>query len=112
MINHLISPFTKGIIFAVIGAVMFSSKAIFIKLSYIENVHFMALLLLRGIFSIPIFLGIATFEGRKKDRYRLKKMDIFMMLLLGFLGYYLSSVLDFYGLQFIPASLERVILYV
>ena len=112
MINHLISPFTKGIIFAVIGAVMFSSKAIFIKLSYIENVHFMALLLLRGIFSIPIFLGIAIFEGRKKDRYPLKKMDIAMMLLLGFLGYYLSSVLDFYGLQFIPASLERVILYV
>ena len=91
---------------------MFSAKAIMVKLGYRYNVDTVTLLLLRMVFALPFYLVIAVRENRKKDTIRLSSKDYWSILLLGFIGYYLASFFDFYGLQFISASLERLILFV
>jgi drug/metabolite transporter (DMT)-like permease len=111
MIKFISPSFTRGILLAVTGAVLFSSKSIFIKVGYGLDATPMTLLALRGGVAVPIFAVMAWYEERRLNRYRLKRNDIGAIIGLGFLGYYLSSVLNFYGLMFISASLERVILY-
>ena len=91
---------------------MFSAKAIMVKLGYRYNVDTVTLLLLRMVFALPFYLVIAVRENRKKDTIRLSSKDYWSIVLLGFIGYYLASFFDFYGLQFISASLERLILFV
>lgn len=96
---------------AIVGAILFSSKAIFIKLGYAIAIPTLDLLFLRGLFSVPFFMMILTFLYYKNLQTSLSKKDVIQLIGLGFIGYYLSSVLDFYGLHYIPASIERLILY-
>ena len=99
-----------GVIFAVLAAVGSSGKAIFIKLAYQDHVDAITLLALRMGFSVPFFIGVA-FWAQRRNSASLSKHDRFMVLGLGLIGYYLSSFLDFFGLQFISAGLERLILF-
>jgi len=106
-----ISGFVKplGVICAILAAVGFSGKAILVKLAYPEGITAVPLLALRMLFSAPIFLIIATLEARKAQK--LSSTDLFKITGLGFVGYYLSSLFDFMGLQHISAGLERLILF-
>jgi drug/metabolite transporter (DMT)-like permease len=61
------------------------------------------------LFALPLFLGLAWWSGRGKPA--LTRRDWRVVIGLGFSGYYLASTLDFAGLQYISASLERLILY-
>ncbi|MEY4267687.1 MAG: hypothetical protein RIS90_2222, partial [Pseudomonadota bacterium] len=99
----------RGLALATIGAVAFSGKAIIIKLAYRHGVDAVTLLMLRMLFSLPLFLALAWWAGRGQPA--LTAHDWRVVLGLGFLGYYLASFLDFAGLQYISAGLERVILY-
>src|SRR5210317_1814375 len=101
-----------GAIIGITGIVMFSAKAIMVKLGYRYDVDTVTLLLLRMVFALPFYLVIAVRENRKNDTIRLSSKDYWSIVLLGFIGYYLASFFDFYGLQFISASLERLILFV
>jgi drug/metabolite transporter (DMT)-like permease len=91
------------------GAVAFSGKAIIIKLAYRHDVDAVTLIMLRMLFALPLFIALALWAGRGKPA--LTARDWCMVAALGFSGYYLASFLDFVGLQYISASLERLILY-
>ncbi|MCB5190692.1 DMT family transporter [Methylobacillus arboreus] len=98
-----------GVLFALLSAVGFSAKAIFVKLAYIEPVDAVTLLALRMAFSVPFFV-LAMFWGRE-DGAAMRSHDWLAVLVLGLVGYYLASFLDFLGLQYISAGLERLILF-
>ena len=98
-----------GLLFAAGGAVAFSGKAIIIKLAYRYGVDAVTLLALRMLFALPTFVALAWWAGRGKPA--LVWRDKLAVLGLGFCGYYLASTLDFLGLAYISASLERLILY-
>lgn len=100
-----------GALLAIAGIVMFSAKAIMVKLGYRYDVDALTLLLLRMLFALPFYLAIAVRETKKANAYKITRKDILFIFALGFLGYYVASYFDFYGLQFISASLERLILF-
>jgi drug/metabolite transporter (DMT)-like permease len=99
-----------GVIFALLAAVGFSAKAILVKLAYLDSVDAVTLLALRMVFSVPFFIGVAIW-ARRHHAEPLNMHDRLLVLGLGFVGYYLSSYLDFLGLQYISAGLERLILF-
>jgi drug/metabolite transporter (DMT)-like permease len=98
-----------GLLFAVVGAIAFSGKAIIVKLAYRYGVDAVTLIMLRMLFALPIFAVMAWWASRGKAP--LQPREWAGVAGLGVLGYYLSSFLDFAGLQYISASLERLILY-
>ena len=100
-----------GLTFAVLGAVGFSFKAILIKLAYPYGVDAVTLLALRMGLSLPFFLALGWADQRRRQPVPLAGRDWGLMLGLGFSGYYLASYLDFLGLQYISAALERLILF-
>ncbi len=99
-----------GLAFAVAGAVGFSFKAILVKLAYRHGVDAETLLALRMAFSLPFFLVMGAL-ARKKAGFALDARDWLWMAGLGLFGYYLASYLDFLGLNYISAALERLILF-
>jgi drug/metabolite transporter (DMT)-like permease len=98
-----------GLLLASLGAVAFSGKAIIIKLAYRYGVDAVTLIMYRMLFALPLFLLLAWHAGRGKSS--LTGRDWRTILGLGFCGYYLASFLDFAGLAYVSASLERLILY-
>jgi drug/metabolite transporter (DMT)-like permease len=94
---------------AVAGAIAFSGKAIIVKLAYRHGVDAVTLIMLRMLFALPLFLGMAWWSSRGKPA--ISRADWLGIVGLGVSGYYLASFLDFAGLQYISASLERLILY-
>jgi len=98
-----------GIALAGIAAFGFSFKAILIKLAYPYGVDAVTLLALRMIFALPIFLYVGFNASRSMPP--LARRDWLMVLILGLLGYYGASILDFLGLQYVSAGLERLILF-
>jgi drug/metabolite transporter (DMT)-like permease len=105
--------FISGIVIALLGAVCFSTKAIFVKLAYRETtVDAVTLLALRMIFSLPFFVVSAIASSRKSDNVKFTGKQWFYVALVGCLGYYVSSFLDFLGLQYISAGMERLVLFI
>jgi drug/metabolite transporter (DMT)-like permease len=100
-----------GVMLAVVGIVMFSAKAVLVKLAYGYGVDAVSLLLLRMVFALPIYLLIGLRQWRSVGT-GLRAKDHLALIVLGIVGYYLASYFDFYGLQFITASLERLILFI
>ena len=101
--------FSSGLLLAAAGSIAFSGKAIIVKLAYRHGVDAVTLVMYRMLFALPMFLAMALWAGRGKPA--LTARDWLGILGLGFCGYYLSSFLDFWGLEYISASLERLILY-
>ncbi len=115
---ELARPATKnvanGLALAAAGAVAFSGKAIIVKLAYRYGVDAVTLIMLRMVFALPFFLTMAWWAGRPRAGVTpvpLSRKDAAGIFGLGLTGYYLASFLDFAGLQFVTASLERLILY-
>lgn len=101
--------FGSGLALAAAGSIAFSAKAIIVKLAYRHGVDAVTLIMYRMLFALPLFVALAWWAGRGKEA--LTRKDYGVIAGLGFSGYYLASFLDFAGLQFISASLERLILY-
>jgi drug/metabolite transporter (DMT)-like permease len=100
-----------GIAMAIAGVVCFSLRPILIKLAYGYVVDPVTLLALRMIFSLPFFLAAAAWVGRDARRAPLTRADAWAIVVLGFVGYYFASFVDFLGLQYISAGLGRLILF-
>lgn len=99
-----------GIALAVLAALGFSFKAIFVKLAYAAaSVDAVTLLSLRMVFALPVFLWVGFAASRSAPS--LTRRDWRVLIVLGLLGYYGASILDFIGLQYISAGLERLILF-
>ncbi|OWL90314.1 DMT family transporter [Halopseudomonas aestusnigri] len=110
MTRTALTPRQTGMLLAVLAAFGFSFKAIFVKLAYLVGpVDAITLLSLRMLFSLPMFLlsGYAYLRTGP----RLNRKDWALLIFLGLTGYYGASILDFAGLQYISAGLERVILF-
>ncbi len=103
------SHLASGLLLASLGSVAFSGKAIIVKLAYRYGVDAVTLIMYRMLFALPLFLALAWWSSRGKAS--LTGRDWAGVVGLGFSGYYLASFLDFWGLQYITASLERLILY-
>ena len=99
----------QGLALAIGAALLFSAKAILVKLAYPYGVSPLALLALRMGFATPFFAVIAY--RSRNDGEPIRKRDWTALLGLGVLGYYGASYLDFVGLQYISAGLERLILF-
>ncbi|MGM9428064.1 DMT family transporter [Hydrogenophaga sp. MI9] len=103
-----------GLILASAGSIAFSGKAIIVKLAYRHGVDAVTLIMYRMLFALPMFLALAwwaTYRQGGGARHPLTRKDWLGILGLGVTGYYLASFLDFWGLSYISASLERLILY-
>ncbi len=98
-----------GLALALLGSIAFSGKAIIVKLAYRHGVDAVTLIMYRMLFALPIFAVMAWWASRGKPP--LTRKDWLGVLGLGLTGYYLASFLDFAGLAYISASLERLILY-
>lgn len=93
------------------AAIAFSAKAIIIKLAYRHGIDAVTLLTLRMAISAPFFLAVAWWFGRGGRLAALGRGDWRAVVFLGLLGYYLASLFDFMGLQYITAALERLVLF-
>jgi drug/metabolite transporter (DMT)-like permease len=107
------SVWRDGLWLAAIAAVLFSAKAILAKFMYRHGIDAVTLIALRMLFSLPVFAFVAVLETWRAHRAgdRLSWRECAQVVVLGFFGYYLSSFLDFWGLQYVSASLERLILF-
>ncbi|QWX85370.1 DMT family transporter [Cellulophaga sp. HaHaR_3_176] len=106
-----ISSKTIGFVFAIIGIILFSAKAVMVKLAYNFQIDYLTLLLFRMVFSLPFYIAIAFWKKPVAIQSR-KTKDWVWLFFFGFIGYYLASLFDFMGLQYIKAGLERIILFV
>lgn len=106
-------PALSGLLLAAAGAIAFSGKAIIVKLSYTYGVDAVTVIMYRMLFALPFFIAMGLWAERQAIAREnpLTRRDVIDIVGLGFVGYYLSSYLDFLGLQYITASLERLILY-
>lgn len=101
--------FLAGIALAVTGSVLFSGKAVVVKLAYRYGVDPATLLALRMAFALPFF--VVAYVWSSRGATPLAGADHLRLIVIGLLGYYAASYLDFLGLQHITAGLERLILY-
>ncbi|MFC1586249.1 DMT family transporter, partial [Fibrobacterota bacterium] len=112
-LKHL-SQSQLGFMAVVISSLLFSAKGILIKKAFAWGIEPVVVMALRMLFSLPLFAGLALFEGlrvRRKNGYVLNKRDWVCLLGLGLLGYYLASLFDLIGLQYVSAGMEKILLY-
>jgi len=102
-----------GFLLAIFGTLLFSLKSIFIKLLYIEGLDADTVLVFRMALALPlyVFILISLLKKSPEKSQFIKQPIVFKILALGFLGYYLSSLLDLKGLEYISAQLERLSLF-
>ncbi|MDJ0365154.1 DMT family transporter [Hymenobacter sp. H14-R3] len=101
-----------GFLITLLGAILFSTKAIIVKLAFgATHTDALTLLTLRMVFALPFYMGVALFVSGKKANVRMTRPQWLLVILLGMLGYYVSSLLDFMGLQYVSAGLERLLLF-
>ncbi len=101
----------RGLIYILIGTFCFSAKAVLVKLAYHYPIDAVTLLTLRMGLSLPFYLVIGFFVFRNAPIARLTLRDHGLVIGYGFAGYYLASLFDLMGLQYISAGFERLILY-
>jgi drug/metabolite transporter (DMT)-like permease len=110
------SPFSRlvGYACAAVGAAFFSTKAIFIKLAFQDQLDAALFLAYRMIFATPVFVAIGIWAYAKrhaKGEPPPDRASIAWAIFIGLIGYYAASAFDFAGLQYISASLERLVLF-
>jgi drug/metabolite transporter (DMT)-like permease len=100
-----------GTLCILLGAIGFSGKAVIIKLAYVYPVDPGTLMALRMLLSAPFFLVMAFLARGSRGNSEPTRRDWLALVALGFTGYYLAAYLDFLGLQYVSASMERLILF-
>ncbi|MCW7492624.1 DMT family transporter [Leptospira sp. 2 VSF19] len=106
------SPEWKGIALVLMGALLFSAKAVIVKLTYRYEISAIGSLFFRMLFAFPFLVWIAWKAEREEGKTILTKKDVIHVIFMGVVGYYLASLFDFLGLKYISAGLERIILFV
>lgn len=106
-----------GVTLALLGAALFATKGIVVKLAIAEGVDPLTTLTWRMLVAVPIFLSVGLFYYRRRraaqrpgDPAPLDRTTLLQTLGVGVLGYYVASYLDFQALEYISAQLDRLIL--
>jgi drug/metabolite transporter (DMT)-like permease len=108
----MVKKFLLGVSLGILGVILFSSKAVMVKLAYNYEVDAITMLLLRMLFSFPFYVVIAYLHRNDAHEIKTTRKDYLWLVFFGLVGYYLASLFDFVGLTYIKASLERIILFV
>src|SRR5688572_24503019 len=113
MTHNKRSYFIGGVFICLLGAICFSTKAVIVKMAYRDtDVAAVPLLALRMLFSLPFFILSAIISSSKQGNVKFTPRQWVFVALVGCLGYYISSLLDFLGLQYISAGIERLVLFI
>ena len=112
MSNTFRNSYLFATIITIIGVIFYSSKAVLIKLAYEHPIDSLSLLALRMLFSLPFFVGILVLKKDKEVALPITRADWFKMSVVGVLGFYCASYLDFLGLHYISASLGRMVFFI
>ncbi|MFN8254016.1 MAG: DMT family transporter [Ferruginibacter sp.] len=101
-----------GILITLVGSLFFSTKAVMVKYAFKHTpVDAISLLALRMLFSLPFYILMAWLASRREGNKKFTTRQWFFIISMGLFGYYLSSLFDFLGLQYISAGIERLILF-
>lgn len=95
-----------------VGALLFSVKAILVKLAYQYPIDSVSLLALRMLFALPFYLVIGQLVSKNSHTTYPKTKLSKEIVLMGLMGYYFASLFDFWGLKFVTAGIERLVLYI
>jgi drug/metabolite transporter (DMT)-like permease len=68
--------------------------------------------MLRMLFALPFYAAAMWYYFANQQLKKVKPSTYFAAGLIGLLGYYISSLFDFIGLQYVSASIERIILFI
>lgn len=108
---HRSSSHRQGFILAILATLLFSAKGIFIKLAYVYHVEPAVLMFIRMMIALPFYM-LVLLQQYRIDAMRVLHLKSFLWIMFfGFCGYYLASYLDLTGLLYLPASIERLVLY-
>ncbi len=111
-VDEVPKAYLIGILLLACGSILFSGKAILVKIAYRYNTDASTLLALRMLFAMPIYAFIAySVQKKAKTKVFLTQKQWILTILAGFSGYYLASLTDFMGLKYISAGMERLILF-
>ena len=105
-----------GVVLGITAAILYSLKAVFVKLAYLpsegvsEQLPPITLMMLRLGFSFPVYLVILVWVWRKAA-VKPTVGQCGLAMLAGVMAYYGCTWLDFSGLQYITAQLERLLLF-
>ncbi|MBI5178931.1 MAG: EamA family transporter [Nitrospinae bacterium] len=99
-----------GAFIVFLAAAAFSAKAVLVKLAYRYHTDALTVLTLRMLFALPFFIAMAVW-GERSATARVSRRDFALIAVLGLTGFYLSAYLDFLGLEYVSAGLERLILF-
>ena len=102
----------NGFVFAILGTILFGTKGIIMKLAFAAGGNVEQMLALRMGFSLPVYLFIGWRAFRKREAGTTKWETIVLACGLGILSYHICSWLDFQGLRYISAQLDRLIMFV
>lgn len=94
-----------------LGTFLFSAKGVLIKLAYVYPVQPVELMTLRMLMAMPFYFWVLYQQMLKIPSGTLTLPDVGLSILFGLMGYYVASLLDLTGLQYLPANIERLILY-
>ncbi|TGL88154.1 DMT family transporter [Leptospira congkakensis] len=102
----------KGVVLVLVGALLFSAKAVVVKLTYQYEISAIGSLFFRMVFAFPFLAWMAWKAEKEEGKTPLTKKDVISVIFMGVVGYYLASLFDFLGLKYISAGLERIILFI
>lgn len=100
-----------GLSMVLLATVFFSMKAILVKFAYQYGVDTVTLVTLRMGLALPFYIVMGCWVRRTQTLPALKTNDLLITVGIGLSGYYLASLFDLWGLNYISAGFERLILY-
>ena len=100
-----------GVALAAAGVMTFSLRPVMIKLAYAEMHDPVTLLMLRMAFALPFFIAVALWTRRNTAAAPIARRDWGILAVLGVVGYYVASMLDFVALEYVPAGIARLLLF-
>jgi drug/metabolite transporter (DMT)-like permease len=93
------------------AAILFASKGLFSKALYLRGVHFELLVTVRALLAMPLFIGFAIRSNRGSPQARPPRSAFVAAAVAGITCYYVGAMVDFWALELIDASIERVLLF-
>ncbi|MRS61099.1 EamA family transporter [Larkinella terrae] len=101
-----------GALLVFLAAFCFALKGVLIKLAYQYQIDTISLLTMRMVFALPFYVFIALKLAKRRPPVQLSARGWLTLALLGIMGYYIASYMNFLGLVYITASLERILLFI